>query len=67
LRRPYHGASPYPKDTMEDVIPDDKVLSGLRVLEVAAWTFVPSTEEVLMDAGMAWDVIEKYKEAGAIL
>jgi crotonobetainyl-CoA:carnitine CoA-transferase CaiB-like acyl-CoA transferase len=25
------------------------------------------TEEVLMDAGMAWDVIEKYKEAGAIL
>ena len=25
------------------------------------------TEEVLMDAGMAWDVIEKYKQAGAIL
>jgi crotonobetainyl-CoA:carnitine CoA-transferase CaiB-like acyl-CoA transferase len=25
------------------------------------------TEEVLMDAGMEWDVIEKYKEAGAIL
>ena len=25
------------------------------------------TEEVLMDAGMAWDIIEKYKEAGAIL
>jgi len=52
---------------MEDVISDDKVLSGLHVLEVAAWTFVPSTEEVLMDAGMAWDMIEKYKEAGVIL
>ena len=25
------------------------------------------TEEVLMDAGMEWDIIEKYKEAGAIL
>ena len=52
---------------MEDVIPGDKVLSGLSGLEVAARTFVPSTEEVLMDAGIAWDVIEKYKEAGAIL
>lgn len=25
------------------------------------------TEEVLMDAGMAWETIEKYKESGAIL
>lgn len=51
---------------MEDVIPD-KVFSGLRVLEVAAWTFVPSTEEVLMDFDMAWDVIENFEEAGATL
>ena len=52
---------------MEDVIPDDKVLSGLSGLEVAARTCVPSGEEALTDAGMAWDVIEKYKQAGAIL
>jgi crotonobetainyl-CoA:carnitine CoA-transferase CaiB-like acyl-CoA transferase len=25
------------------------------------------TEEILMDAGMDWDTIEKYKESGAIL
>jgi hypothetical protein len=51
---------------MEAVIPD-KVLSGVRVLEVAAWAFVPSTEEVLMDVDMVWDVIENLEEAGAIL
>lgn len=52
---------------MEDVISADKVLNGVRVLEVAAWTFVPSTQEILMDVDMAWDVIENFKEAGAIL
>jgi crotonobetainyl-CoA:carnitine CoA-transferase CaiB-like acyl-CoA transferase len=36
---------------MEDVISDDKVLSGVRVLEVAAWTFVPSAGAVLAEWG----------------
>jgi crotonobetainyl-CoA:carnitine CoA-transferase CaiB-like acyl-CoA transferase len=36
---------------MEGVIPDDKVLSGVRVLEVAAWTFVPSAGAVLAEWG----------------
>lgn len=35
----------------EDVISDDKVLSGVRVLEVAAWTFVPSAGAVLAEWG----------------
>lgn len=36
---------------MEAVISDDKVLSGVRVLEVAAWTFVPSAGAVLAEWG----------------
>jgi crotonobetainyl-CoA:carnitine CoA-transferase CaiB-like acyl-CoA transferase len=36
---------------MEDVISDDKVLNGVRVLEVAAWTFVPSAGAVLAEWG----------------
>jgi crotonobetainyl-CoA:carnitine CoA-transferase CaiB-like acyl-CoA transferase len=36
---------------MEDVISDDRVLSGVRVLEVAAWTFVPSAGAVLAEWG----------------
>ncbi|GAC1411789.1 MAG: CoA transferase [Mycobacterium sp.] len=36
---------------MEGVISDDKVLSGVRVLEVAAWTFVPSAGAVLAEWG----------------
>ena len=35
----------------EDVISDDRVLSGVRVLEVAAWTFVPSAGAVLAEWG----------------
>jgi len=38
-------------NTMEDVISDDRVLSGVRVLEVAAWTFVPSAGAVLAEWG----------------
>jgi crotonobetainyl-CoA:carnitine CoA-transferase CaiB-like acyl-CoA transferase len=36
---------------MEDVISVDKVLKGVRVLEVAAWTFVPSAGAVLAEWG----------------
>ncbi|WIM89724.1 CoA transferase [Candidatus Mycobacterium wuenschmannii] len=36
---------------MEAVISVDKVLSGVRVLEVAAWTFVPSAGAVLAEWG----------------
>jgi crotonobetainyl-CoA:carnitine CoA-transferase CaiB-like acyl-CoA transferase len=36
---------------MEDAISDEKVLSGVRVLEVAAWTFVPSAGAVLAEWG----------------
>ena len=35
----------------ETVITADKVLSGVRVLEVAAWTFVPSAGAVLAEWG----------------
>jgi len=35
----------------EAVISDEKVLSGVRVLEVAAWTFVPSAGAVLAEWG----------------
>ena len=36
---------------MEDAISTDKVLTGVRVLEVAAWTFVPSAGAVLAEWG----------------
>ncbi|UXA20727.1 CaiB/BaiF CoA-transferase family protein [Mycobacterium sp. SMC-4] len=36
---------------MEDIISTDKVLNGVRVLEVAAWTFVPSAGAVLAEWG----------------
>lgn len=36
---------------MEGVISVDKVLTGVRVLEVAAWTFVPSAGAVLAEWG----------------
>lgn len=36
---------------MEDTISTDKVLKGVRVLEVAAWTFVPSAGAVLAEWG----------------
>ncbi|MGE2734205.1 CaiB/BaiF CoA transferase family protein [Mycolicibacterium vaccae] len=36
---------------MEDTISTDKVLRGVRVLEVAAWTFVPSAGAVLAEWG----------------
>src|ERR1044072_10043273 len=36
---------------MGDVISDDKLLSGVRVLEVAAWTFVPAAGAVLAEWG----------------
>ncbi|MCV7354162.1 CaiB/BaiF CoA transferase family protein [Mycolicibacterium fluoranthenivorans] len=36
---------------MEDVISADKVLAGVRVLEVAAWTFVPAAGAVLAEWG----------------
>lgn len=36
---------------LEDLISTDKVLSGVRVLEVAAWTFVPSAGAVLAEWG----------------
>lgn len=36
---------------MEDTISTDKVLNGVRVLEVAAWTFVPSAGAVLAEWG----------------
>lgn len=36
---------------MEAVISVDKVLTGVRVLEVAAWTFVPSAGAVLAEWG----------------
>lgn len=40
------------EDPREDVISDDdRVLSGVRVLEVAAWTFVPSAGAVLAEWG----------------
>ncbi|MGV0790724.1 CaiB/BaiF CoA transferase family protein [Mycolicibacterium sp. XJ1819] len=35
----------------EDIITVDKVLNGIRVLEVAAWTFVPSAGAVLAEWG----------------
>lgn len=47
----------------EDVISDDgKVLSGVRVLEVAAWTFVPSAGAVLAEWGA--EVIKVEPRAG---
>jgi crotonobetainyl-CoA:carnitine CoA-transferase CaiB-like acyl-CoA transferase len=36
---------------MEAAISGDKVLSGVRVLEVAAWTFVPSAGAILAEWG----------------
>lgn len=36
---------------MEAVISVDNVLTGVRVLEVAAWTFVPSAGAVLAEWG----------------
>lgn len=38
-------------DLLEDLISTDNVLSGVRVLEVAAWTFVPSAGAVLAEWG----------------
>lgn len=38
-------------DSLEAVISTDKVLNGVRVLEVAAWTFVPSAGAVLAEWG----------------
>jgi crotonobetainyl-CoA:carnitine CoA-transferase CaiB-like acyl-CoA transferase len=47
----------------EDVISDDgKVLRGVRVLEVAAWTFVPSAGAVLAEWGA--EVIKVEPRAG---
>lgn len=38
-------------EELEAIISVDKVLSGVRVLEVAAWTFVPSAGAVLAEWG----------------
>lgn len=46
---------------MEDVISVDKVLSGVRVLEVAAWTFVPSAGAVLAEWGAEVIKVEPRK------
>lgn len=41
----------HPPQRLEDIISTDKVLNGVRVLEVAAWTFVPSAGAVLAEWG----------------
>ena len=48
---------------MEAVISDDKVLSGVRVLEVAAWTFVPSAGAVLAEWGAEVIKVEPARAA----
>jgi crotonobetainyl-CoA:carnitine CoA-transferase CaiB-like acyl-CoA transferase len=46
---------------VEDVISDDKVLSGVRVLEVAAWTFARSAGAVLAEWGVEVIKVEPRK------
>lgn len=56
-------------------------MEGVRVVEVAGWTFVPAagavladlgaevikdTEMVLVDIGLDWDEISAYRERGAL-
>ena len=40
---------------------------GVHVVPSGAPEHGQHTEELLLDAGVAWDDIEKYKEQGAIL
>lgn len=53
---------------------DEDAFSGLRVVELAQWVFVPvagallaeHTESVLLEIGYTWDEISGLRDAGVL-